>query len=517
MVGETTPAVKPGWSLDDPNLPESEIPSNAPQNEVQGSPNTQSLPTEDPSDLSPSPNDDTSAAGGWNLGGFMRTLSTKSESILETYRRDLKEFGSGLKKEIEVAHGSLGTVGQTLDEFGNSVVKGTAQIISQGKDAILTANLGLNSDNNNQKYSSEKSLNSKLYSRFDAQVHAIQVDASTYCEESEDLDDYNKWKLDFSLEEKYEKTESLLKGNDAVYSMYKRVVPNSVDHETFWYRYYYKIDKFKKAEDVRARLVKRMSKQEEELSWDVEDDDDDGEYENKGKPNLLTNNEVGAEDYLGKKVETESQIGSSATATGNKVGTKGLNVEDVHNSSEEESEVKKRDQVLLSKELGHDTKSIDESRVENSAVVFGGVEASNLGGDSSVNKSAPDEKVMTEREGVDGKSSNNHSSLVASQQSATKSDEKVVTERKDDDGKSTNKDNDSSLVARQQHSALEEEEDLGLGWDEIEDLSSINEMKSTPSESQNKVQLHKRQTATEEDLSWDIEEDDDDRPSNPKA
>ncbi|KAL4038735.1 hypothetical protein IC575_002359 [Cucumis melo] len=75
----------------------------------------------DPSPRSnPTPVED---AGAWSFGGLIKTLSAKSESVIETYRRDLQEFGSGLKKEIEVAHGSLETVGHAFDEFGSSVLK----------------------------------------------------------------------------------------------------------------------------------------------------------------------------------------------------------------------------------------------------------------------------------------------------------------------------------------------------------------------------------------------------------
>ncbi|PQM34953.1 BSD domain-containing protein 1 [Prunus yedoensis var. nudiflora] len=62
-----------------------------------------------------------------------------------------------------------------------------------------------------------------------------------------------------------------------------------------------------------------------------------------------------------------------------------------------------------------------------------------------------------------------------------------------------------------------EEEDLG--WDEIEDLSSIDEKKVTHvgSGSSNKADLRKRLSTAEEeeeDLSWDIE-DEDDEPAKP--
>ncbi|CAG7908950.1 unnamed protein product [Brassica rapa] len=215
--------------------------------------------TESESDEQSNPNDDD---GGWSFGGLMKTIADRSESVIETYRRDLEEFGTGLKKEIEVAQGSLGTVGHAIDELGSSVIKGTAEIIAQGKEAILAAgdNESDSSDNNTSGSNRRDSFSSKPYSRFDAQVRAVQGDVSTYSEEAEDdSDEYKKWESEFSLEEKGEEMEMLLEGNGEMRGVYKRVVPSVVDHETFWFRYFYKVYKLKQAEDLRANLVKRAA------------------------------------------------------------------------------------------------------------------------------------------------------------------------------------------------------------------------------------------------------------------
>lgn len=477
---------------DEPDPPPSEstsqIPNNALQNEGRDGPHRDSSPIEHGSVISSSTND--SDAAGWNFGGLIRTLTVKSESIIETYRRDLQEFGTGLKKEIEVAQDSLETVGHAFDEFGNSLVKNTAQIISQGKDAILA--LESDSDNNNvnnQKFSGDKSVNLKAYSRFDAQVRGIQGDASTYCEEPDDLNDYSKWKSEFSLEGKQEEFENYLRENGEMESIYRRVVPNSVDHKTFWYRYYYKVSRLKKAEELRARLVGRASFEDEDLSWDFEDDDGDKGFEVQAKPDLNKKN-VGGE-VLEKGVDTELQVGSSSTS---KVGTNISNVEQEHRLGEE-STIERRDDSLHDKQIGNKgDKYVEESKAEKVEVVHQADDGSNIN-----IKEAGGESIS------EGKA------VVNKNYSATESDSKLVAERKADDGKSSIKDNDSSLVSSQ-HSAPEEED---LGWDEIEDLSSIEEKKTTQSGSPNKVDLRKRLSAAEddEDLSWDIEDDDDEKPA----
>jgi len=396
---------------------------------------------------------DSSGAGAWEIGGLWKTLSAKSELIIETYRRDLQEFGAGLKKEIEVAHGSLETVGHAIDQFGNTVAKGTAHFISHGKDAFL---LDSESDNNvntkNKRSTEKKSFNSRRYSRFDVQVRAIQGDVSTYTEVPEDLDGYEKWKSGFSLEGKSEEMEGLLRENEGMESAYRRVVPNVVDRDTFWFRYYYRVYRFKKAEDMRARLVRRMSREEEELSWDVEDDDDEEEEEDSHETNK------------GKE--------------GDSNGTKRLNVEEMYKSREEGSKEEKNGDLLQSKRIGDKKdESVEESKVDKKEM-----------GDLSKKK-------------VDDTSNMNDSGV--------ESDKKVVMEKKIDDGK-------DSLVANK-HPGNEKEEDLD--WDEIEDLSRIDEEKATQTGSPTKVDLRKRLSSAqenEEDLSWDIE-DDEDKPANAKA
>ncbi|CAI0579611.1 unnamed protein product [Linum tenue] len=265
---------------DEPDPPPPKSASDAetsPEHQSNSDSDSESPPTQ------PHSNPSDGGSGWSNFGGLIRTLTTKSESVIETYRRDLQEFSTGLRKEIEVAQGSLENVGQAFDEIGTSVIKGTAQIISHGKEAILSLDHESDSSDIDVRGSSaagqSSSYDSRRYSRFDAQVSAIQGDASTFCDEPEDMEDYGKWRSwEFALQDNRDEIESLLEENGTLDAIYKKVVPGSVDEETFWARYYYRIYKLKQAEALRANLVKRaISAEEEDLSWDVDDDDDDDE------------------------------------------------------------------------------------------------------------------------------------------------------------------------------------------------------------------------------------------------
>ncbi|KAH0876502.1 hypothetical protein HID58_063896, partial [Brassica napus] len=377
--------------------------------------------TESESEEQSNPKEDD--GGGWSFGGLMKTIADRSESVIETYRRDLEEFGTGLKKEIEVAQGSLGTVGHAIDELGSTVIKGTAEIIAHGKEAILAAgdNESDSSDNNNSGSNRRDSFSSKPYSRFDAQVRAVQGDVSTYSEEpEEDSDEYKKWESEFSLEEKGEEMEMLLEGNGEMRGVYKRVVPGVV----------YKL---KQAEDLRANLVKRAAlDDEEELSWDIDDEEETSEIVTKDVSRL----KLEGSDDTGSGDVKDAVASADSVAEVSNVGLK----------TDTDSEEKK--------ETG--SEEVTESKI----VV-----------DASPPPAADKSPVQD--------SDKRHEAVPESDESAP-----------------SQQDSDKPDGAA---SSLAQEEDLG--WDEIEDMSSIDgkEASRASGGSPNRAELRKRLSAAEED------------------
>ncbi|CAI0579823.1 unnamed protein product [Linum tenue] len=466
---------------DEPDPPPPKSASDAetsPEHQSNSDSDSESPPTQ------PHSNPSDGGSGWSNFGGLIRTLTTKSESVIETYRRDLQEFSTGLRKEIEVAQGSLENVGQAFDEIGTSVIKGTAQIISHGKEAILSLDHESDSSDIDVRGSSaagqSSSYDSRRYSRFDAQVSAIQGDASTFCDEPEDMEDYGKWRSwEFALQDNRDEIESLLEENGTLDAIYKKVVPGSVDEETFWARYYYRIYKLKQAEALRANLVKRaISAEEEDLSWDVDDDDDDDESEER-----------------------------KSKASKGKEKSKG----DV----EENQELKTKD---YSMEVGKSDaiKPVEQNPVEDKKM---GDEKSEEIVQNAKEVTAAGAATVVEPKVVNSPGSATASGNVASSEKADeiKEDEKSA-ENSGSEGNGGNggscKDSDYSVVSSHQTAAEEED----LGWDEIEDLSGIDDSKkeerrvSQSGSNATKEELRKRLSVAEEeeeeDLSWDIEDDD---------
>ncbi|KAL7599646.1 hypothetical protein Lser_V15G27299 [Lactuca serriola] len=413
---------------------------------------------DDDSNSNVNSSEDGSAAGGvgglWTFGDLVKTLTTKSESVFETYRRDLKEFGTGLRKESdlfrEVASRAVKELPSSI-EVGTSaidgVLKSTADIIAHGKEALLAASDIDDSDASERHTSSDRSgLHSKRYSRFDTQLNAIQSDMRTYCEDPEDLDDYNKWKLGFVFGDKKDEIEILVGDNGALSGIYPKLVPNEVDDATFWYRYFFKVHKLKQQEDVRAKLVKRSLSvdDEEELSWDVDDDDEEEE----------------------EQEQEQTDQSRSKTSKGQDLHNVGKEVSPSDEFKPQSSKIVDEDKEMKSNVVSVDKKIIEESKISTGNVL-----------------------TVEKAESVDEK----------------------VDDLKVDSGKV------KDCEDKPNHPSSHEEEDVEWDEIEDVENNDTKKASHSHADTPNKDELRKRLSTAvdEEDLSWDIEEeeeDDDDEP-----
>jgi hypothetical protein len=396
------------------------------------------------------------SGGGWSFGGLMKTFASRSESVLEGYRRDLQDLGSGLRVETtalraaaaraaaalpgaleagaSVASDRLESVGQAVDDLGAAAAgllshanEALRSVEADGEDGASDSSSQLSDPASGASWRS--SLPSKKYTRFEAQVLALRAEPTTFTEEPEDVEGFRRWQEAFSLDERKEEIEAVLRESPGLESFVERLVPSVVAYDTFWSRYFFAVDKLRQAEDARTKLVSRaMSKEEEEeLSWDVDDDEDDNTDDHK----------EGTSTIPDKKDE---QIGESVS----------------HQAQDDGKQ-----EAVNEKYAGEDKDTVS-------------VAAKDDNGESSGEASTP-------------KSSN-----------GTGQEEK--TEAGD-----SSKESDLSLVSRP--SAQEED----LSWDEIEDVGDEDEKKvgSPRSSPSSKVEnIRKRLTSVEddEDLSWDVDE-----------
>lgn len=282
--------------------------------------------------------------GGWSFGGLVKTFASRSETVLGGYRRDLQDLGSGLRLETAALRAAAARAASALPgalEAGASAASDRLESVGQAVDDLGAAAAGLLSHANEALRSAEgdgedgdsaprpsdasasgaswrASLPSKKYTRFEAQVLALRADPATFTEEPEDSEGFARWNSSFSIDKVKEQIEGVLLESPGLESFVERLVPSVVDYETFWSRYFFAVDKLRQAEDVRTKLVSRaMSKEEdEELSWDVDDDDEDtNTSDHKEGTNSMVDEK---EEKLAEPVNHEGEgSGKQEAAVGN--------------------------------------------------------------------------------------------------------------------------------------------------------------------------------------------------------
>ena len=114
---------------------------------------------------------------------------------------------------------------------------GLADIVAQGKEALSRAAGGgpQASDGGDSDPSSASGTHVR-YSRFEAQLRALQADPATFTSDPEDAEDFAAWSKGFILDEREEEIEALCYDSDALEAMADRLVPDAVPREVFWPR-----------------------------------------------------------------------------------------------------------------------------------------------------------------------------------------------------------------------------------------------------------------------------------------
>ncbi|KAL7105108.1 hypothetical protein ACP275_07G024300 [Erythranthe tilingii] len=395
-----------------------------------------SEPTPDPSPPStPSaatptnPENTPPVASSWEFGSTLfRTIASKSESLIDNYYKDLQDFSTELKKETSVirqaasravqdlparlesgaaiAQESLEAVGQAIDNVGSTV----SEII--GKDLNFAPNDGYSDSDDDAGASLNLGGTAKPYSRLEAIIRGLQSNIMTYCEEVEE-GDYSEWKLGFRVDERRDEIERLVKENGVIKEIYDEVVPEKVEEETFWCRYFYRVDKIVKAEEARARIVKRAisGEEEEELSWDVDDDDEDGVDNSEGNLDFKSKDDLKKDNSQVEIVEDEG-VGVSGTKSGVLVDDENLGEGLICNEKEVSSEGK----------IGSDISIISSQRSSHAE--------DDLGWDDIEDIGSGDESKITEC----GSQKNTSSEIdLAKRSSGAEEDEDLSWDIEDDD------------------------------------------------------------------------------------
>lgn len=213
-------------------------------------------------------------------------------SEIEAFKKELQEDTQTVVHRVEDAiehlpdnnkskdlQGTLLQVQSQIGEIGRSFYVGTSELISQVNDAFqeeFAANAAAARKNNSRAVSARLGGTAAKYSRFEAEVSAMQRDSSTYCDEPEDQEDYQAWLGGFDLGTRKADIEQIIKDNAFMSELQARIVPLIVEYDAFWTRYFYRLHKLQLKHEQRVQVAQRAKQavEEEEVSWDDDESAD---------------------------------------------------------------------------------------------------------------------------------------------------------------------------------------------------------------------------------------------------
>merc|ERR1711953_620909 len=111
-----------------------------------------------------------------------------------------------------------------------------------------------------------------IMNRLQAQLYALASDPATFLSDPDPDDqvEYEKWKCD--LDKRQGEISDLMVANANVRKNYSTLVPDKVNHNLFWNRYFFKVHLIElqenKRQQLKARAEASVNANDEEINWD---------------------------------------------------------------------------------------------------------------------------------------------------------------------------------------------------------------------------------------------------------
>jgi hypothetical protein len=208
-----------------------------------------------------------------------QAAATASKDFIQN---DLKEFNRVLGEETHetmkdvnvVGSMAVDTIGGWASHLSTAVANTGGMLIGNWEDDEINTQ-GIIIGKGKQKIN--------FVTAYEARIHGLRTDTTTYCSEPVDAADYDLWIETFGIDTPNTKKtiSDLLVNSQEVRSLYTKLVPSAVAHQEFWQRYFYKLDALERAERKRTALMERAERsgteEEDDLSWGDDNDSENGE------------------------------------------------------------------------------------------------------------------------------------------------------------------------------------------------------------------------------------------------
>ena len=147
--------------------------------------------------------------------------------------------------------------------------------------------------------------------RLEKKIYELQANPAVYCQPAEDTAGYEEWGKDFNLDDYADACQELLYTHDSIDKLYVRVVPEVVEEDTFWKRYFFAKYKLELEEKRRQKLLEKaenavVADETEEDGWG-DDDDDWGDEGSNEEAKATTTEDVSVTKPKSEEVVEETE------------------------------------------------------------------------------------------------------------------------------------------------------------------------------------------------------------------
>ena len=153
----------------------------------------------------------------------------ESEGIVSRFRVEATKRLKEIEKAEDAADEALLKFGTNIRNFlrdAVSIAPPTEEVGKTGKSKVL--------------FESKDQDGKRVIhtTRFDAQLHAIHSSQDSFAKDPQSQE-YEKWQIDFNVERRTENISTDLEKYDELRRAMERLVPEKVEYEQFWKRYYF--------------------------------------------------------------------------------------------------------------------------------------------------------------------------------------------------------------------------------------------------------------------------------------
>ncbi|MCJ1411430.1 hypothetical protein MMC19_005519 [Ptychographa xylographoides] len=190
----------------------------------------------------------------------------ESESLISRFQKEAAKRLKDIEKAEDAADEALLKFGTNIRNFLRDAV------------SIAPPTDEKDEDGNSKVLFESKDLDGKRIihtTRFDAQLHAVHSSMDSFTKDPVSPE-YEKWKLsDFSVERKTDDIAADLDKHEELRRAMEKLVPEKVEYEQFWKRYYFLRMVIETEEQRRKDLLKGATlSTTEEVAWDEDSDDE---------------------------------------------------------------------------------------------------------------------------------------------------------------------------------------------------------------------------------------------------